>query len=53
MISYQWDIQELVKKVVQGLKNRGVPTWMDLDEMSGDINSRYDKLALGFLACYD
>ncbi|XP_066910176.1 uncharacterized protein [Clytia hemisphaerica] len=39
MISYNWDIQDLVKKVVSGLKSRGIPVWMDLDAMSGDINS--------------
>ena len=41
MISYNWDIQDLVKKVAEGLKKRGIPVWMDLDAMSGDINSRY------------
>ena len=40
MISYNWDIQDLVKKIAGGLKKRGIPVWMDLDAMSGDINSR-------------
>lgn len=39
MISYNWGIQEMVKKVAEGLKKRGIPVWIDLDKMSGDINA--------------
>lgn len=40
MLSYNWDHQELVKKVAAGLKKRGVPVWMDIEGgVSGDINS--------------
>lgn len=41
MISYNWDHQDLVRKVVKGLKDRGIPVWVDEDAMSGDINERY------------
>ena len=41
MRSYNWDHQKLVKKVAAGLKERGIPAWMDLDKMSGDTNARY------------
>ena len=41
MLSYNWDHQNLVKTVAAGLKARGIPVWMDLDKMSGDINVRY------------
>lgn len=39
MLSYQWDSQELVKKVNSKLKGLGLSTWMDIDAMSGEINS--------------
>eukprot|EP00794_Sanderia_malayensis_P014117 gene14117-15593_t len=39
MLSYQWDIQDLVKRVYQSLQARGLPVWMDIEGgMSGDIN---------------
>lgn len=44
MISYQWDKQETVKKVVEGLKSRGIPC----DGMHGDIN---DSMAEGVDNC--
>ena len=40
MISYNWDIQPMVKKVVEGLGKRGIPVWFDLNAMSKDINER-------------
>lgn len=41
MLSYQWDLQDLVKRVFQSLKNRGLPVWMDVEGgMSGNINDR-------------
>ncbi|XP_065054664.1 uncharacterized protein LOC135683358 isoform X2 [Rhopilema esculentum] len=44
-LSYQWDIQDLVKKVYKGLKDRGLPVWMDTEGgMSGNIN---DSMAFG------
>jgi len=45
MLSYQWDLQDTVKKVFTGLKNRGLPVWMDIEGgMSGNIN---DSMAFG------
>ena len=38
MISYQWDSQELAKKVFQKLESLGFDAWMDLEDMSGNIN---------------
>ena len=38
MISYQWDSQDLAKKVYAKLKGYGFNTWMDLEAMSGNIN---------------
>ena len=41
MLSYQWDLQDLVKRVYQSLKDRGLPVWMDCEGgMSGNINDR-------------
>ena len=43
MISYNWSHQNqtLVKKVAKGLEKRGLPIWIDLEEMSGGIDQRY------------
>ena len=38
MISYQWDSQELAKKVFAKLEGLGFDAWMDLEDMSGNIN---------------
>lgn len=39
MLSYQWDLQDNV--VFAGLKNRGLPVWMDIEGgMTGNINDR-------------
>ncbi|XP_070547783.1 uncharacterized protein [Ptychodera flava] len=39
MLSYCWsDNQELIKKIKTALNKRGFQTWMDLDQMSGNIN---------------
>ncbi|XP_074655014.1 uncharacterized protein LOC141908741 [Tubulanus polymorphus] len=44
MLSYQWDRQELVKRVFKGLKVRGINVWMDIEGgMSGDINESMAK----------
>ena len=38
VLSYQWDIQDLVVNAREQLKARGVPTWMDIDGgMKADI----------------
>jgi len=38
MISYQWDSHELAKKVFAKLEGLGFDAWMDLEDMSGNIN---------------
>jgi hypothetical protein len=39
MISYQWGSQPIVKRVVEGLKQRGMDVWFDIDgDMKGNIN---------------
>ena len=35
MISYQWDVQQTVLRIVASLKQRGFAVWFDLEEMSG------------------
>ena len=41
MLSYQWNIQELVEKVYNGLRAMGLNTWMDIHGgVKGDINDR-------------
>ena len=45
MFSYQWDVQEAVKKAREGLAAEGVPCWMDIDGgMKSDI---FDSMAEG------
>ncbi|KAJ8281135.1 hypothetical protein GJAV_G00063960 [Gymnothorax javanicus] len=45
MLSYQWDIQELVKRVYDCLKEGGLSVWMDVEGgVSGNIN---DAIAAG------
>lgn len=40
MLSYQWDSQELVKKIHRALTERGVTCWLDIaGGMKGNINS--------------
>ena len=39
MLSYQWDVQELVSKVHGDLENSGIKCWMDIKgDMHGDMN---------------
>ena len=38
MLSYQWDVQDLAKKVLEKLEGLGFDVWMDLQDMSGNIN---------------
>eukprot|EP00116_Pleurobrachia_bachei_P011264 sb/3471526/ len=39
MLSYQWDSQELVKKVYAAIKEKGVNVWMDIEGgVTGNIN---------------
>lgn len=35
MMSYQWDVQGTVKRIVNELKARGYRIWFDLDDMKG------------------
>ncbi|CAF0934861.1 unnamed protein product [Adineta ricciae] len=40
MLSYQWDNQELVKRVADALKQSNIPTWFDIaGDMKGNINT--------------
>ena len=42
MLSYQWDYQNEVRQIRDGLKRFGMNVWMDIDKMSGGI---YDRMA--------
>ncbi|TWW58838.1 uncharacterized protein LOC130527091 isoform X1 [Takifugu flavidus] len=45
MLSYQWDSQDLVKKIYDSLKDDGLPVWMDIEGgVTGNIN---DSMAAG------
>lgn len=45
MLSYQWNVQNLVEKVYGGLRSLGINAWMDIhDGISGNIN---DSMARG------
>lgn len=37
MLSYQWNVQELVRRIVNELQARDFRTWFDLDNMKGSI----------------
>ena len=34
-VSYQWDVQPIVIRIVEALKQRGFAVWFDLEAMSG------------------
>lgn len=41
MLSYQWDVQDLVKKVYDALRAQGLRAWMDIEGgVAGNINDR-------------
>ncbi|EDO39316.1 predicted protein [Nematostella vectensis] len=55
MLSYQWDIQDLVKKVYDGLRAYGIRVWMDIHGgIRGDINGSMAKGVDGaaILCCF-
>ena len=35
MVSYQWDVQKTIERVVRSLQARGYDVWFDLDRMKG------------------
>jgi hypothetical protein len=35
MLSYQWDVQPVVTRIVRALRARGYSTWFDIDDLSG------------------
>jgi hypothetical protein len=37
MISYQWDVQDTIQRLVHSLQERGFRVWFDLNNMSGSI----------------
>lgn len=39
MISYNWCQQQIVVQLNQELQKSGIPTWMDVDQMSKNVNS--------------
>lgn len=41
MLSYQWNKQDLVEKVYNGLRRHGINAWMDIHGgVKGNINDR-------------
>lgn len=39
MLSYQWDSQDLVRKVYSRLRDDGLPVWMDVEGgVTGNVN---------------
>ncbi|XP_077991441.1 uncharacterized protein LOC144445678 [Glandiceps talaboti] len=38
MLSYQWDSQPIVERIKNELEKRGYDTWMDIDDMKGNIH---------------
>lgn len=39
MISYQWDVQPVIKRLAESLKSAGYNVWLDLEQMSGSTLS--------------
>eukprot|EP01048_Picozoa_sp_COSAG05_P016663 COSAG05_NODE_2177_length_3435_cov_2.162170_3_plen_156_part_00 len=37
MMSYQWDVQTVIKKIVQGLRKKGYKVWLDLLYSDGHL----------------
>ena len=45
MLSYQWDCQETIKRIVNELQARGFRTWFDLHNMKGStVDSMSDAV---------
>lgn len=50
MLSYQWNVQDLVEKVYQGLRHLGINAWMDTHGgITGNINDRWGQEFLSHL----
>eukprot|EP01052_Picozoa_sp_SAG31_P038851 SAG31_NODE_5268_length_2641_cov_1.748230_3_plen_138_part_00 len=45
MVSYQWNVQEVVRRIVSELQARGFRTWFDLEDMKGStVDSMSDAV---------
>lgn len=53
-MSYQWDVQEVVKRVVAELQLRGYLVWLDVERMKGSVidamSAAVEGASLGFIA---
>jgi hypothetical protein len=38
MMSYCWDVQETIKRIVSELQNRGYICWLDIEQMKGSVS---------------
>ena len=48
MISYNWDHQEVITRVVEAVRQRGYVVWVDTEQMKG---STVDTMALAVEGC--
>ena len=49
-LSYQWDLQDTVKRLKNRLEEGGVQCWMDIGEMGGG-DALFAKIDAGIRAC--
>ena len=53
-MSYQWDVQEVVKRVVAELQLRGYLVWLDVERMKGSVidamSAAVEGASLDFIA---
>ena len=53
-MSYQWDVQKVVKRVVAELQLRGYLVWLDVERMKGSVidamSAAVEGASLGFIA---
>lgn len=49
-LSYQWDLQDTVKRLKKRIEENGVQCWMDIGQMGGG-DALFAKIDAGIRAC--
>ena len=49
-LSYQWDLQDTVKRLKSRIEESGIQCWMDIGQMGGG-DALFSKIDAGVRAC--